>query len=83
MPCLQITFGCFDLKAGLTLLRGGLLHFNAVPPRITLSGLEYDAQDLELPLGCQGGSNRILEEEFVVELDGGPVFLTQMDKNTL
>ncbi len=77
------------LPAGRHVFRGmpgdivGLMHFNARLPLLSITGLAYEADKLELPLGCQAGANRITNETFVVEIDHGPVFLTHMDSTAL
>lgn len=54
----------------------GLVRFGNRPCRITLSGLEYPADDLVLEAGCRAASNRVREPHFRVTVSGGPVFLT-------
>lgn len=54
----------------------GVVRFGRTPCRLTLTGLEYPANRLMLGPGCGAGSNRVVQPEFTVVVEGGPVFLS-------
>lgn len=54
----------------------GVIRFGRTPCRLSLTGLEYPANRLMLGPGCGAGSNRVVDGEFTVIVEGGPVFLS-------